>query len=189
MWWMGKCGHPIRTLVFFVVTADNELMIEELLSTGQVARLLGCSRQHVVDLCNDGRLPWASVGTHRRVRRSDVDRLVGRSLTRDQERSLWLHQAVAGHLVNDPDGVQERASRGLSRLREVHTEGPVVESLGEWEQIIGAGPGRVLEALTSRAAWAVELRQNSPFVGVLGEAERAVVLAAFRECWRRTSAA
>ena len=162
---------------------------EELLSTGQVARVLGCSRQHVVDLCNDGRLPWTSVGTHRRVRRSDVDRLVGRSLTRDQERSLWLHHALAGHLVTDPDGVVDRAAQGLSRLREVHTEGPVTESLGEWERILRGGTARVLEALTSRELWAVELRQNSPFAGVLTEQERAAVLRAFRDDWRRTSAA
>jgi excisionase family DNA binding protein len=29
----------------------------ELLTTGQAAKLLGCSRQHVVDLCERGRLP------------------------------------------------------------------------------------------------------------------------------------
>ena len=160
---------------------------DDLLSAGQVARVLGCSRQHVVDLCTDGRLPWVSVGTHRRVRRSDVDRLVGRSLTRDQERSLWLHHAVAGHVVTDPAGVLQRASQGLSRLQRVHIQGSVTESLREWERTIDAGPGQVLEALTSRDRWAVELRQNSPFAGVLAEQERATVLTAFREYWRRTS--
>lgn len=164
-------------------------MSEDLLSTGQVARVLGCSRQHVVDLCNDGRLPWLSVGTHRRVRRSDVDRLLGRTLTRDQERSWWLHQAVAGRLVADPVVVTERATQGLGRLQRIHPEGLVSESLGEWRRIIEAGPVRVLEALTSRDSWAVELRQNSPFAGVLTQEERSAVLAAFREQWRRSSAA
>jgi hypothetical protein len=46
----------------------------------------------------------------------------------------------------------------------------------------------VLEALTSRDAWAVELRQNSPFAGVLSGAGRAAVLAAFREHWRSRAA-
>jgi hypothetical protein len=37
----------------------------------------------------------------------------------------------------------------------------------------------VLDALTSRVPHAVELRQNSPFAGVLPETERRAVLAAF----------
>lgn len=70
-------------------------------STGEAARLLGCSRQHVVDLCGRGVLPFVSVGSHRRVRRADVTGLMSRELTRDQERSLWLHRAVAGRLALD----------------------------------------------------------------------------------------
>jgi excisionase family DNA binding protein len=157
---------------------------DELLSTGAAARLLGCSRQHVVDLCTGGRLPCVSVGTHRRVRRADLDRFTGRLLTRDQERSLWLHQAVGGRLVEDPDNVLARAAANLGRLRSVHPRGVVAESLGEWEKVIAAGPSRVLEALTSREPWAVELRQNSPFAGVLAAERRESVLAAFRRSWR-----
>jgi excisionase family DNA binding protein len=174
--------------VFLVFDVETWL-VEELLSTGRVARLLGCSRQHVVDLCIDGRLPWTSVGTHRRVRRADVDRLAGRFLTRDQERSLWLHHAVAGRVVTDPITTTAKASRGLARLLETHPEGPVAESLGQWGRILDAGVARVLEALTARDAWAVELRQNSPFVGVLTPQERSTVLSAFRDDWRRSRAA
>jgi excisionase family DNA binding protein len=183
---LNGCG---KALVFLVSIVDTAWVGDQLLSTGQVARLLGCSRQHVVDLCNDGRLPWVSAGAHRRVRQADVDRLIGRSLTRDQERSLWLHHAVAGRVVLDPSGVLERATRGLVRLQQTHSEGAVMESLQEWGRIIDAGPSRVLEALTSHDGRAVELRQNSPFAGVLTEVERTAVLTAFRDYWRRTRAA
>ncbi|MEA2025318.1 MAG: excisionase family DNA-binding protein, partial [Chloroflexota bacterium] len=50
----------------------------DLLTTGQAAMLLGTTRQHVVDLCSRGVLPFAMVGTHRRVRRDDVLMLAGR---------------------------------------------------------------------------------------------------------------
>ena len=65
---------------------------EDLLTTGEAARLLNSSRQHVVDLCDRGDLPYTTVGTHRRVRRSDVEALRTRTrrLSRDQQRSLWL---------------------------------------------------------------------------------------------------
>jgi hypothetical protein len=42
----------------------------------------------------------------------------------------------------------------------------------------------VLDVLTSRSGMAVELRQNSPFAGVLTQRDRARVLAAFREHWQ-----
>jgi hypothetical protein len=46
-----------------------------------------------------------------------------------------------------------------------------------------AGPEDLLQVLTSPAESAVELRQNSPFAGVLDEAERRRVLIAFRHYW------
>jgi len=60
-----------------------------------------------------------------------------------------------------------------------------------WLQLIAldAGTEAVLEVLTSRAPEAVELRQNSPFAGVLSEAERRAVLAAFADRWRSEHAA
>lgn len=77
----------------------NDPATSYLLSTGDVAAILGVSRQHVVDLCDRGDLPYVMVGTHRRVLRSAVDQIVEphrRSLTREEERSLWLHRAF-GH--------------------------------------------------------------------------------------------
>jgi excisionase family DNA binding protein len=176
--------------VFFVFVTDTvPVTSNDLLSTGEVARLLGCSRQHVVDLCSQGKLPYVSVGTHRRVRRADAIRLSGDSLQRDQERSLWLHRAVAGHMAADPTGVIARARENLRRLRQVHADGASADWLDRWETLLRAGPDAVFDALTLPADWAVELRQNSPFAGVLEPAERHAVLASFREHWRETHAA
>ena len=68
----------------------------ELLTTGEAAQLLGASRQHVVNLCNLGDLPYVMVGRHRRVQRRDVEtvRAGNQRLTRDQLRSLWLSHAA-----------------------------------------------------------------------------------------------
>ena len=60
--------------------------------------------------------------------------------------------------------------------------------LGEWRTILGAGEDAVFRALTSSAPWAVELRQNSPFAGVLRPEDRAAALAAFRDHWRKEHA-
>ena len=105
-------------------------------------------------------------------------------LTREQERSLWLHRAVAGRLAIDVERVLGIARNNLRRLAEVHRFGMTARYLRRWQEVIDTGPDAVFEALTSEAEWAVELRQNSPFAGVLSESERAAVLAYFYAHWR-----
>jgi excisionase family DNA binding protein len=157
---------------------------DDLLTTGEAAVLLGSSRQHVVDLCDRGVLPCLRVGSHRRVRRADVEAVLHPELTRDQLKALWLHRAVAGHLVVDPHAVLTKARGNLDRLRRVHPTGMAAMWLGQWGELLDEGVEAVLEALTARKPYAVELRQNSPFAGVLQEDERRAVLAAFAAYWR-----
>jgi excisionase family DNA binding protein len=160
-------------------------MSSELIRTGEAAEILGSSRQHVVDLCDQGWLWFERSPKQRRLRRSDVEAFARRSgssprLNRDQLQSLWLHAAVAGHLATDPAGTLQRAEANLERLRRVHTSGMSRRWLDAWQEVLDSGPETVLEALTSRSARASELRQNSPFAGVLSEDERRTVLNAFR---------
>jgi len=83
----------------------------DLIRTGEAAQILGCSRQHVVDLCDSGRLRFVrGGGSHRWVRHSDVLGLVSRPLTRQQEQSRWLHTAIAGYCVIDDAQWLDRAS-------------------------------------------------------------------------------
>lgn len=163
--------------------------LADLISTGEAARLLGCSRQHVVDLCERGVLPFVSVGSHRRVRRVDVTGLMRPQLTRDQERSLWLHRVVAGRLALDPQAVLTLAAKNLQHLRQVHPRGMTAQWLDEWQKVLDSGEDAVFSVLTSPSARAVDLRQNSPFAGVLSDQERAAALVAFRHHWRQAHAA
>ena len=57
------------------------------------------------------------------------------------------------------------------------------------QAVLDDGVEAVLDVLTSRSPQAVELRQNSPFAGVLPEAERRAVLATFASSWRGDRAA
>jgi excisionase family DNA binding protein len=161
----------------------------QLLTTGEAAVLLGSSRQHVVDLCERGLLPFIRAGVHRRIYRADIEAMAHTSLTRDQLKALWLHRAVAGRLVADPDAVLSKARANLGRLHQIHPDGPASEWLDRWQAVLADGVEAVLDVLTSRSPLAVELRQNSPFAGTLPEAERHAVLAAFGSQWRRDRAA
>jgi excisionase family DNA binding protein len=153
----------------------------DLLSIGEAAILLRSSRQHVVDLCARGLLPVIAVGTHRRVRRTDVEALIVPALTREQLVQLWLHQAIAGKFVSNPAALLAAAAITIRRLRRLHPEGPAWEWLDRWQVVLDGGPEAVLDALTSSAEYAVELRAKSPFTGILSEQERRTVLAALAE--------
>jgi len=130
------------------------------------------------------------VGSHRRVPRSELDRLLGavheQKLTRDQERSLWLHRAVLAELVENPEDVLTRVGENLQRLRSQHPgRGMTARWLDQWQEVLDAGVDAVADALTSQGPAALELRQNSPFAGVISEEVRSRVLASFVRHWRR----
>jgi excisionase family DNA binding protein len=161
----------------------------ELITTGEAARLLGVSRQHVVDLCDRGFLACERTPVHRRVRRNDVQALRKRGeLTREEMRSLWLNRAVAARVAHDPTTVLSHVRQNLDRFERIHEGTSVATWLERWRRVLDSGPEAVMEVLTSTAPEASELRQNSPFPGVLPEAERRAVLDSFADYWRRSAA-
>jgi excisionase family DNA binding protein len=159
-----------------------------LLSTSEAARRLGSSRQHVVNLCTRGELPFVWVGRHRRIRQSDVERLLGNKverLTRDQEKSLWLHRAILARLAVDPESVLEIARNNAHKILLDQTRDNMTSRwLREWLRVLDDGVDSVAEVLTSASPRAVELRQNSPFAGALPEDIRLLALAAFTKHWQ-----
>ncbi len=159
---------------------------EELLTTGEAAKLLNTSRQHVVNLCNQGDLPYTTVGTHRRIRRRDLELVRNRSnkLSRDQRRSLWLAYAVAGKIVEDPEAALTRATRNLATMRE-SARGQARHWLDEWEQLIDGPLEELLISLVSPSPRSRELRQNNPFAGLLDQETRQRALDNWREVIER----
>lgn len=156
-------------------TADRTL------TTGEAATLLSCSRQHVVDLCEQGRLPYTTIGKHRRVSRRDVEALRTRTdrWSREERRSLWLAHAVAGKIVSDPELAREKARVQVGRMRK-SARGQALDWLDEWERLLDGPIGELLRKLLDPSPLGRELRQNSPFAGLLTVDERKRVLASWR---------
>jgi excisionase family DNA binding protein len=152
--------------------------MSELIRTGTAAKILGTSRQHVVDLCTRGSLRCHGTGVHRRLDRREVEALVDRARTRDDRQSAWLHLAVAGRVARDPRSAIEKARANLRTMRSAHRgRNPWLD---RWERLFDAGPEAVVGALVANTPESVELRQNSPFAGVLTDRERRLALNAFR---------
>ena len=86
--------------------------------------------------------------------------------------------------MTDPDLVLRRARENLDRFSVIHAGTMAQHWLDQWRDALDAGPDRVLGILVSDTPRAAELRQNSPFAGILSEDERRTVLESFRRHWR-----
>ena len=157
--------------------------LADLLTTTQAAELIGCSRQHIVNLCDRGELPFRMVGRHRRIGRQDVDRYKSPvALRREQALALWWGRVVAAHVAQDPQRVLGTARSELAHLRKSHPESR--RWLRTWRRVIDRGPEAVMSVLTSSDQLSIDLRAASPFVGVLPQDERDRVVSAFQIYWR-----
>lgn len=167
----------MRTATYDRVTRAET---EELLTTGEAAALLNSSRQHVVDLCERGQLPFTTIGTHRRIQRLDVEAVRTRTsrMTRDQRRSLWLAYALAGKIVQDPVSAIRLARINLQAMR-LASRGQARRWLDEWECLLDGSIDNLLRSLVSPSPKNRELRQNNPFAGLLCQQERTRALEAW----------
>ncbi len=99
-------------------------------------------------------------------------------LTREDRRSLELHAEIAARLLDDPAAVIHRARRTLRRMRSVQPSAAAL--LDEWERLVDGPLPELVAVLTDARPQARELRQVTPFAGVLSARERAVVYRRFQ---------
>ena len=178
---VGRYGQvPVVCVVFIVFTGHVE---STLLKTGEVAEILGVSRQHVVNLADRGDVASVRVGSHRRIPRSEVDRLRGATqLAPERLTSLRLHQALIADLLADPDGVIDKARSNIERwLPEQRVDGMTATYLHPWEAVLADGGDRIIDVFTSLDERSTELRENSPFAGVMSPERRTKTLRTIRE--------
>ena len=98
-------------------------------------------------------------------------------MTREERRSLALHEMIADRLRDDPDTVLGRARETLARMQSIAAESS--QPLREWSVLLDRPVPAIVEILTDTSPWARELRHVTPFAGVLSAAERAKALRAF----------
>jgi excisionase family DNA binding protein len=175
----GGTFLSLSPVAFIVFNGDME---KTMLTTAEAAEILGVSRQHVVNLSNRGEIASIKIGAHRRIPLSEVERLQGRNaLTPEREKSLRLHQALIGDLLENPDAVISKARENIARwLPQQRPDGMSARYLREWQHILDSGLDGILDALTATDEKSYELRENSPFAGVLSQERRNKVLKTLR---------
>ena len=94
------------------------------------------------------------------------------------ERSLAFDRLVAEKIASDP-GVLDHARANLERW--LLTCSPRLRpTLLEWQELLNAQPERLRDTLLSTDEHAIQLRQSSPFAGVLTPSDRARILREFQ---------
>ena len=104
--------------------------------------------------------------------------LVSTPMTRDQERSMFLHTAIAKELRARGAEVVEVARRNISRMRSMNPHASPL--LDEWERILEGTTDQIVARMLDPGEHGRDLRQVTPFAGVLTPAQRAAVYRSFR---------
>lgn len=99
-----------------------------------------------------------------------------------------LNRLVVGELSRDPDRVLMIARDNIARWRDIHAGRlSILAALDRWSEILDEGVESIVATLTGQSEEAEDLRQNSPFAGVLSDEQREQALASFRSHWEAGS--
>ena len=146
----------------------------------QLARAAGTSQPAIAAYESGAKMP--SLRTLRRLASSvglDLVIYVVPALSREDRRSLSLHRRIAEKVRDDPAATLERARGNLRRMAELHSGAERLFLV--WETILEQSPELVANAITDPSPEYRELRQVTPFAGVLNARERADAYRRFQE--------
>ncbi|MFQ5516254.1 MAG: helix-turn-helix transcriptional regulator [Acidimicrobiia bacterium] len=145
----------------------------------ELARAAGTSQPAIAAYESAAKVP--SLRTLRRLAAAvgmDLHVTLVPALTREERRSLALHQRIAERLVAQPEPTLAKARSNLDRMRRLHPHATGV--LQRWEHTLNGPLEDVAEALTDPRTEYREMRHVTPFAGVLDTSERAAVYRRFR---------
>ena len=106
-------------------------------------------------------------------------------MTRDQKRSLFLHTEIVKELRSRETEVIEIARRNVSHMRSVNPRAAPL--LDEWERILQGTTDYIAERVLDSSLRGRDLRQVTPFAGVLTSAQRFNTYRSFRKAWNEQS--
>ena len=91
--------------------------------------------------------------------------------TRVEEKSLAIHRQIAARLLSDPTTTLKKARSNLNLLRAAD-RGNATRLLNEWSALLDQPVDEIVTAMLARTQQGIDLRQMTPFAGVLTDAER-----------------
>ena len=97
-------------------------------------------------------------------------------LRREDRVSYELHRAVAAKVTVDPEPVLRKARTNLLRMAS-HTRDAYAQGwVAEWDELVNGDINRLVESMLRPDERGIDLRQMTPFAGVLSQEERLVAI-------------
>lgn len=103
-------------------------------------------------------------------------------MTIEEQRSLAFHRAIGDLIRKSPELVVNRARENLVKLSGMHPDAGVL--FEKWREWLGLPLEVLIEKILDPRREACEMRQVSPFSGLLNAQQRTEVLRCFREKYR-----
>lgn len=97
--------------------------------------------------------------------------------TRVEEKSLAVHRLIAARLLQDSAPTLNKARDNLAKLRSAD-RGNSTRWLDEWDDLLDRSADEIVTAMLARTQRGIDLRQMTPFAGVLTDTERRKALRA-----------
>ena len=100
-----------------------------------------------------------------------------RLLRREDRVSYELHRAVAAKVAVDPEPVLRKARTNLLRMTSRTHDSYAQGWVAEWDELVNGGDiSRLVETMLRPDERGIDLRQMTPFAGVLSQEERLVAI-------------
>jgi hypothetical protein len=99
------------------------------------------------------------------------------ALERREERvSYEMHRVVAGKVTEDPKPVLAKARENLQKMKARSRGAQATGWVQEWERLISGDVSKLIEVMLRPDERGIDLRQMTPFAGVLSQEERLVAI-------------
>ena len=99
---------------------------------------------------------------------------------RNDQRSIWLHRAIAYKLLAEPNTVLAKARQHTAWM---HHDPHTRAYAHRWDALLALPVDELARRLTENTEEMIALRQCTPFAGVLSPQERWDIYRAFRHSW------
>jgi transcriptional regulator with XRE-family HTH domain len=103
-------------------------------------------------------------------------------MTREDLRSLAFHRAIADLLRKNPELIVKRTRKNLGKLASMHPDAGTL--FDKWREWLSFPLETLIEKILDSQQEACEMRQVSPFSGLLNAQQRTQVLRDFRKEYR-----
>lgn len=176
----GIGGRNISDEIYFgVMTVIRQLRDQVRVTQARLAAMVGTSQSAIAAYESGSKSPTLRT-VHRlaTVLGLELEIRFVASLTREDRRSLAYHQVIAERLLRNPRPILEKARRNLKQLKALHPHATHLFSL--WAAWLDLPPTMLTDQIMGTSELARDMRQVSPFSGVLSAAERRRVLEGFR---------